>query len=117
VNYLAQAAEFLGNGTAEHIVQLGEMLPATVAALRGAASGLPTAAFRLGCLKFRESSAFALSTSKTGEHEAGMARRLEIPGISASSWVPAVSLDPIANKSGATSQIGTGRCCIGTCGG
>jgi uncharacterized protein (DUF362 family) len=30
VNYLAQAAEFLGNGTAEHIVQLGEMLPATV---------------------------------------------------------------------------------------
>ena len=30
VNYLAQAAEFLGNGTAERIVQLGEMLPATV---------------------------------------------------------------------------------------
>lgn len=30
VNHLAQAAEFLGNGTAERIVQLGEMLPATV---------------------------------------------------------------------------------------
>jgi uncharacterized protein (DUF362 family) len=30
VNYLAQAAEFLGNGTPERIVQLGEMLPATV---------------------------------------------------------------------------------------
>jgi uncharacterized protein (DUF362 family) len=27
VNYLAQAAEFLGNGTPERIVQLGEMLP------------------------------------------------------------------------------------------
>jgi len=27
VNYLAQAAEFLGNGTTERIVQLGEMLP------------------------------------------------------------------------------------------
>jgi uncharacterized protein (DUF362 family) len=27
VKYLAQAAEFLGNGTAERIVQLGEMLP------------------------------------------------------------------------------------------
>jgi uncharacterized protein (DUF362 family) len=27
VNYMAQAAEFLGNGTAERIVQLGEMLP------------------------------------------------------------------------------------------
>ena len=30
VNYLAQAAEFLGNGTPERIVQLGEMLPAAV---------------------------------------------------------------------------------------
>jgi uncharacterized protein (DUF362 family) len=30
LNYLAQAAEFLGNGTPERIVQLGEMLPATV---------------------------------------------------------------------------------------
>jgi len=30
VNYLAQAAEFLGNGTPERIVQLGEMLPPAV---------------------------------------------------------------------------------------
>jgi len=30
VNYLAQAAEFLGNGTPERIVHLGETLPATV---------------------------------------------------------------------------------------
>jgi uncharacterized protein (DUF362 family) len=28
VNYLAQAAEFLGNGTPERIVHLGERLPA-----------------------------------------------------------------------------------------
>jgi hypothetical protein len=27
VSYLAQAAEFLGNGTPERIVHLGEMLP------------------------------------------------------------------------------------------
>jgi len=31
VNYLAQAAEFLGNGTSERIVHLGESLPGTVA--------------------------------------------------------------------------------------
>ena len=30
VNYLAQAAEFLGNGSPERIVQLGEMLPTTM---------------------------------------------------------------------------------------
>jgi len=30
VNYLAQAAEFLGNGTPEGIVNLGERLPATL---------------------------------------------------------------------------------------
>jgi uncharacterized protein (DUF362 family) len=31
VNYLAQAAEFLGNGTSERVVHLGESLPRTVA--------------------------------------------------------------------------------------
>lgn len=31
VNYLAQAAEFLGNGASERIVHLGESLPTTVA--------------------------------------------------------------------------------------
>ena len=30
VNYLAQAAEFLGNGTPERIVHLGEGLPTTM---------------------------------------------------------------------------------------
>ena len=30
LNYLAQAAEFLGNGTLERIVHLGEGLPSTM---------------------------------------------------------------------------------------
>ena len=60
MNYLAQAAEFLGNGTPERIVQLGEGLPLSVHPF----AVLPEFAhlrYRFGC-EFRESLPAPLSS-------------------------------------------------------
>jgi uncharacterized protein (DUF362 family) len=70
VNYLAQAAEFLGNGTPERIVHLGDWLPSTMQPF-AVLPELLACAFRFGRSKFRESLPSALSSRPGPQRRVG----------------------------------------------